>query len=392
MRNGIILSVDDEPINRKLMKAMLAPEGYEIVDAPSGEEAIEAVFRFSPDLILMDVMMPGMNGFDVCKRLKNDDQTKAIPIIMVTGLRDKAHQLSAMEAGADDFVSKPVDRFELLIRVKSLLRIKRYHDELLCSYTQIDQKNKKLEELEQMKEGLIHMIIHDLRNPLTAISGLIEISLLDRSRFDEGQIHNFEKCGAYCNEMSEQIENLLSIHLMENTMLPIQAEPTDIASLLDASLEQVGAAAEKKGISLFCSVPADIPPVSLDARLIKRVMTNLLSNAIRHTPSGGRVESRVKFRAEGRKVQIAVKDTGNGLAPEHHQRVFDKFEQVKLKNEGVYVGSSGLGLAFCKIAVEAHGGRIWVESEGEGKGCTFTFEIPPGGKEESCRAGDSLDA
>jgi two-component system, sensor histidine kinase and response regulator len=376
MDTGKILIADDEPRNIKLMKAMLMPEGYEIFDVLSGEEALKAAPLFSPDLILLDVMMPGMNGFEVCRHLKSDDRTKVIPIIMVTALQEQVHQRTAMEAGADDFVSKPVDRIELLIRVKSLLRIKKYHDELRFSYIQIAQKNKKLEELEQMKEGLIHMIIHDLRNPLTAASALIEISLMDKERFSEKQLLNFAKSIDYCNEMNEQIENLLSIHRMENAMLSLEASPTDIASLFNAVVEQLSLKAESKKISLAYIAEKDIPPVNMDGGLIKRVIANLVGNAIRHAPSGGCVEGRAKFHPEDQKVQVSVKDSGDGLAPEYHEKVFDKFEQVKLKREGISMGSSGLGLSFCKMAVEAHGGKIWVESDGEGKGSCFTFLIP----------------
>jgi two-component system, sensor histidine kinase and response regulator len=376
MDTGSILIVDDEPRNLKLMKAMLMPEQYNISEALNGEEALKALTQFGPDLILLDVMMPGIDGFEVCRRLKADNKTRAIPIIMVTALQEQIHQLKAMEAGADDFLSKPINRTELLIRVKSLLRIKRYHDDLFRSYTEIADKNRKLQELEQMKEGLIHMIIHDLKNPLTAASGLIEISLMDKDRFSEKQLRNFTKSINYCNEMNDQIEDLLSIHRMENAMLSIEACPTDMAALFNAVVDQLSTKAETRGISLTCAAQEGIPPVIMDGGLIKRVIANLVGNAIRHTPSGGCVEGRVKFTPEDQKVQVTVKDSGDGLAPEYHEKVFDKFEQVKLKREGITVGSSGLGLAFSKIAVEAHGGRIWVESEGEGTGCAFSFEIP----------------
>ena len=371
-----ILIVDDEPKNTKLMKAMLVSERYDISEALNGEDALKAVSQLEPDLILLDVMMPGIDGFEVCRRLKSENKTRGIPIIMVTALQEQIHQLKAMEAGADDFLSKPVNRTELVIRVKSLLRIKKYHDDLLHSYKEIADKNQKLQELEQVKEGLIHMIIHDLRNPLTAISALIDLSLMDKDRFSEKQLRNFMKCIHYCDEMNEQIENLLSIHRMENAMLAIDACPTNIASLFKAVVDQLSVKAESKEISLTCTTQEDIPPVIMDGGLIKRVIANLVSNALRHTPSGGCVEGRVKFHPEDQKVQVSVKDSGDGLAPEYHEKVFDKFEQVKLKREGISVGSSGLGLAFSKMTVEAHGGKIWVESEGAGAGCTFSFEIP----------------
>jgi two-component system, sensor histidine kinase and response regulator len=361
MRDEIILIVDDEPLNTKLMKTMLMPEGYEIIDVPSGEAALKAVFRFSPGLILLDVMMPGMNGFEVCKHLKNDDRTKAIPIIMVTALREQVHQL---------------DRVELLIRVKSLLRIKEYHDELLFSYTQIAQKNRKLEELEQLRDDLTHMIVHDLRNPLSALMGLIDLSLLKMEGFREPLHTTLKKCSGFCRDMSGQIEDLLAVQRMENARPIPEIELTDLPFLVDEAVEQFRLSAESKGVFLSFVVPRDLTALPMDQGLIKRVLANLIHNAIRHTPSQGRVEGTVEFSSEEQTLRVSVKDSGDGLAPEYHEKVFNKFEQAKLKREGIPVGSSGLGLTFCKMAVEAHGGSIWAESDGEGRGCTFRFEIP----------------
>jgi DNA-binding response OmpR family regulator len=168
MNKSKILIVDDEIKNIRLFKAMLMSENYQTFEARSGEQALKMVFGVSPDLILLDVMMPGINGFGACRKLKRVDETKIIPILMLTALREKAHRLEALEAGADDFLSKPVDRSELLVRVKSLLRIKTYHDELRASNREIAEQNEKLRELEKIKEGLTHMIIHDLNNPLSS--------------------------------------------------------------------------------------------------------------------------------------------------------------------------------------------------------------------------------
>ena len=338
----MILIVDDEPLNIKLIKTMLLSEGYEIHDAASGEEALESVRRLPPDLILLDVMMPGINGFEVCRQLKNNDQTKAIPIIMVTALQKQDHGMQAMETGADDdFLSKPIDRSDLLIRVKSLLRIKRYHDELLDSYTQIALKNKELEELEKMKEGLIHMIIHDLRTPLAAILSLLDLTLLERDRFSEEQAGNLEKSLIHCTEMNDQIKDLLNIQQMENTELTVNRRPTDISSLIHRALIQVRGKADSKSISLTFAVPDEMTHIDMDDSLIKRVIINLLDNAIRRTPIEGVVQGCVEFFPESRRLRISVKDSGEGLAPEYHEKVFHKFEQMKLKEEGVWLDSAG---------------------------------------------------
>lgn len=180
MDKARVLIVDDEKLNIKILKAMLFSEDYKLFVACSGGEAIRLVHDIHPDLILLDVMMPGISGFEVCRQLKQDEKTKTIPIVMLTALREKEHRVKAMEVGADDFLSKPVDNTELVIRIKSLLRIKSYHDELLESYKEIAAKNEKLVELEKTKDGLFHMIVHDLRKPLGDLLGFIDIMLLDK--------------------------------------------------------------------------------------------------------------------------------------------------------------------------------------------------------------------
>ena len=183
MQETKILIVDDEEKNIKLLKGILASEGYQLNGALNGEEALKKVAAIGPDLILLDIMMPGMDGFEVCKRLKQDESTQMIPIVMVTALDEKEYSTRAMKVGADDFLTKPVDHTELIVRVKSLLRIKTYHDSLLASYQEIAQKNEKLNALEKIKEELTHMIIHDLRTPLMVISANLELLQMNGNAF-----------------------------------------------------------------------------------------------------------------------------------------------------------------------------------------------------------------
>ncbi len=160
MAGSKILIVDDEIKNIKLLKGILFPENYTFCEAQNGDDAIELVHKINPDLILLDVMMPGLSGFEVCRQLKQNGKTKSIPIVMVTALREKEHRLEAMQAGADDFLSKPVDSTEVVVRVKSLLRIKSYHDEISDNNREIAAKNDKLLELEKIKHVLMHNHVH----------------------------------------------------------------------------------------------------------------------------------------------------------------------------------------------------------------------------------------
>jgi signal transduction histidine kinase len=376
MERQKVLIVDDEERNIKLLNAYLMTNQYEIVEASNGEEAIRMVNDFNPDLVLLDAMMPGIDGFEVCKRLKTDEKTKMIPVVMVTALREKEYRIKALEAGADDFLTKPVDRTELLVRVKSLLRIKSYHDQLLHSYQEIAQKNEKLKELEGVREGLTHMIIHDLNNPLTVILGNLELIKFDNENLSETQLDMMERCLNYSVDIRQLIQSILDVYRMEEGKLQPVKELTNVTEMLTDLTEQFIARAKMDQVSLKFSNSGEVPSVRIDPSLIKRVIANLLSNAIRHSPEGEEIKVTTGFLAEKNSIAFSVKDNGNGLAPEYHQRVFDKFEQVELKNSGVTVGTGGLGLAFCKMAVEAHGGKIWVESDGNAKGCTFKFMIP----------------
>ena len=200
-----ILIIDDEERNIRLLKAMLLSEEYHLTGVLSGKEALESLDEINPDLILLDVMMPEIDGFEVCSLIKQDEKTRAIPVIIVTALNEKEHRIKAMEAGADDFISKPVDRTELMIRVKSLLRMKAYHSELLDSFKEIAKKNSKLKEMEKTKEELTHMIIHDLRNTLTAISGRIERLLINESGLSAEQREEMKNCLDQCDELHDLI-------------------------------------------------------------------------------------------------------------------------------------------------------------------------------------------
>jgi signal transduction histidine kinase len=371
-----LLIVDDEERNIRLLKAMLMAKNYNLLEASRGEEALRIVSETPPDMILLDVMMPRMDGFEVCRRLKQDEKNRKIPVIMITALSEKQHRVKAMEVGADDFLSKPVDLTELTVRVKSLLRIKSYHDELFNSYQEIAAKNEKLEELQKVKEGLTHMIIHDLRNPLTAISTYLQLAVMESSNPTQSQHPKISRCLHFCAELDRLIQNLLDINKMEEKRMQLQLEKTNLETLINDVSDHFRADAEERAISLGFFKEEQIPSIPIDPGLMKRVFANLLNNALRHTPKDGRIQITVDFTPDKKHLLVAVRDNGLGLIPEYHQKIFDKFEQVRLKSEKSAVGSGGLGLTFCKMAVEAHGGKIWIESEGEGKGCTFFVSIP----------------
>ena len=376
MKPKSILIVDDEARNIKLIKGMVMSEQYDIATASGGQEALDYLRSHQPDLILLDVMMPDIDGFEVCRHLKQDEATQGIPILMVTALMEREHRVKAMEAGADDFLNKPVDRTELLVRVKSLLRIKSYHDKVLESNAQISAKNDRLEKLERTKDELTHMVVHDLMNPLTVVNMGVDLLMLDSSNFQPEQQKTLQQCHYNCDELKRMIQSLLDIHRMEDGKLVPDCREIDATTMIDQLVLSFRASAQYNQITLtFDQAPAG-SHIYADEMLIKRVVSNLISNAMRHTKAGGTVRIGVDGHQGDKTMRLSISDTGEGIDPEYHEKIFERFEQVQLKRSGAEVGSSGLGLAFCKMAIEAHGGNIWVESDGSGNGSTFHFSVP----------------
>ena len=376
MNKKTILIVDDEEKNIKLIKGILGPDDYTLVGVLNGEDAIKTVPNVCPDCILLDIMMPVMNGYEVCRILKSDVRTSMIPIIMVTALSEKENIVKTMAAGADDFLSKPVDSTELRVRVKSLLRIKAYYDALRSNNEEIIEKNEKLHALERKKEELTNMIIHDLRSPLMVISGGMEMLSRESEALSENQRKRVFSCIRSCEEIDQLIQNLLDIHKMEEGKLQLKKEDIDMIAVAADVVSHFSFQAARKGILLSHTESDHLPFIPADLILMKRVLSNLLNNAIRHTPENGSIVVSMSLLSEPPLFELCVKDTGTGVEAQYREKIFDKFQQTALKDAGVKVGSSGLGLAFCKMAVEAHGGRIWVESEGKGKGSTFVIQLP----------------
>ncbi len=359
MPNPTVLVVDDNPQNVELLEAYLIPEKYEVVTAFDGVEALEKVKEFPPDILLLDIMMPRMNGYEVCKTLKDSEETRFIPIVMVTALKELDDKIQSIEAGADNFLTKPFNKLELLTRIKSLIRVKRLHDELEQSY-------RDLKELQDTKEHLTQMIIHDLKNPLTGIKANLEIVGMEELQETQECLDAAQRS---CDLLFNMIQDLLDISKMEEGQLSLNLETLGVGEVIEpvaAEFDQP-ARAEDKEIQVVLS--PDVPPASFDRNLIYRTLSNLLINAIKHTARGGVIT--IGAEQEDGMLRVKVADTGHGIPQESLQRIFDKFGQVESRQRS----GTGLGLTFCKMAVESHGGRIWAESE-EGKGSVFTFELP----------------
>jgi signal transduction histidine kinase len=373
-RSERILVVDDDPRNVRLLEGIFRTAGYAVDKAQSGAEALERIALTPPDLILLDVMMPGISGHDVCVRLKKDEKTRAIPVVLVTSLSSTEDKVEGLDLGADDFVSKPVNRLELLAKTRSLLRIKMLHDEVTRAKEELEGKNRELLRLEQLKESLVQMIVHDLKNPLTAIMGNLSLVLQTPDARREKTEHRLGVALESTRIMMRMILDLLDISRLEESHMTLNREAGSLAAVAATCLTENGGLVTRASIALEEEFPAGLPEAWVDRGLIDRVVANLLSNAIKHTPEGGTITVGARRNAAENTLELYVRDTGEGIAEAYHLVIFEKFCQADAKKFGLKT-DRGLGLTFCKMAVEAHGGRIWVTST-PGQGSTFTVSLP----------------
>jgi signal transduction histidine kinase len=350
--------IDDEPVARESIEALLIREGYDLQFAENGREGIDKTIGLSPDLILLDVMMPGMDGYEVCEKLKTDVRIRHIPIIMLTSLSDKESLARGLNSGADEFLSKPVSGIELRARVRSMLRIKRQHDELLATL--------------QMREDMANMIVHDMRNPLTVIQGYSEIMLYDGNLPPEF-LSPVEHIHRFAQRLQSFTNDLLILAKMEYGKLILNRAPSDVCKLLLDVKDSHDIIAKSKNIRLIVNTALTKPVhISVDANLFRRVLDNLVSNAIKFSPADTEIILSVEHTEDKTLVLIKVADQGSGIAEEDRRRVFEKFEITNLGQQDIR--QIGLGLAFCKLVTDAHGGTIGIESNFP-KGAIFVIQI-----------------
>jgi len=343
-----ILIVDDTPANLLLLVRMLTERGYRPQPVLSGKLALQAARANPPDLILLDIAMPQMNGFEVCEQLKADPATRDIPVIFISALHETAEKVKAFGVGGVDYVTKPFQLEEVCARVRTHLKLRR---------------------LETLRDDLTHMFVHDLRNPLSVIFMFLEVlefkeaaSLSASTR----QLVSLARLSA--EELRNMISSILDVSKLGAGEMSLLREPCDLAALVRAVADATRPLPGDRTVTI--DAPGVSPSVAADSSLIRRVFQNLLSNALRYTPSGGDIRIVITPGAED--VRVTVTDTGPGISPGDHERIFEKFGQVEDRNHRT---GTGLGLTFCKLAVEAHGGRIGVESEW-GHGSTFWLTLP----------------
>jgi len=360
-----ILMVDDTPANLQLLSEMLKGRGYRARAAVSGKLALQAVRNDPPDLILLDISMPGMNGYEVCAELKSDDKLKDIPVIFLSAHTETTDKIKAFSAGGVDYITKPFQFREVEARVETHLELRRQKFQLQENYD-------KLRGLEELRDSLVHMIIHDLRSPLAGIYGFLElIREKAKDTLSPDLLRYIGDAMGSAKQMARIIGDVLDTSKMEEGKMKLKLTDCDLSGMLEEAVS--GLKPLLAGREIRFTPPGSPLRVPADREMISRVIQNLVANAIKFTPKDGGV-IRLETESSGGMVCVKVHDNGPGIAAEYKDKIFEKFAQVELP-AGRQKDSTGLGLTFCKLVVEAHGGQIGVDGE-EGKGSTFWFELP----------------
>jgi len=359
-----ILIVDDNPTNIGVLTDYLKADGFTILSARDGETGLKRAAYALPDIILLDVMMPGIDGFEACRQLKSNPKTQAIPVIFMTALANVEDKVKGFQAGAVDYVTKPIQQEEVLARVTTHLRLRDLT-------TELQEKNRQLEELNASKDRFFSIVAHDLKSPFNPLLGLALLLAQTPDQTSLAEIRQMAE-GIYksAHNVHSLLENLLTWARAESGRMKYAPERLNLREIAQQSLELLAENATVKQVTLHnelseCWVMAD--PEMLDS-----VFRNLIANALKFTSAGGSV--RLTARADHAQIEIAIADTGVGIEPHNLARLFRLDEHLTTRGTAEE-GGTGLGLVICKDMIERHGGRIWAESEA-GRGTTVRFTLP----------------
>jgi two-component system sensor histidine kinase/response regulator len=344
-----ILVVDDERMNRLLLRETLADAQTTVLEAGSGEEALDIATRAAPDLVITDVVMPGIDGFETVRRLKALAGDIFLPVILVTGLADRESRLRGFEVGADEFVTKPIDRTELRMRVRTLFGLRQKE-------LQLRDRNLNLLELIHFRDEMGSLLVHDLKSPASVLRMCLEALQRAGGALPASALEALHDARGANERIIRIVENMLDLVRLESQRLVLRRSPTRPAELLRAAADGRGVIARSRTVSVEIEGDCNLQ-VSADVDLITRVIENVLDNSLRHVPVGGRIL--MKCEARGDLATIAIGNDGPPIPSELREAIFDKFT----RGEGGTRNNLGFGLYFCRLAVEAHGGRIWVADQ-----------------------------
>ena len=361
-----LLVVDDVQTNVLLLKALLGKEGYGILVANNGQEALEVIRNENPDLILLDVMMPGMDGFEVAERLKSEEFRCEIPIIFLTALDDTQSIVNGFKLGAGDFISKPFRKEELMVRIKHQLS-------LVAARRIIEEKNEELRKTIAGRDKMYSVIAHDLRSPMASMKMLLNTIMMsvEKDKIDPDIFDMLEMSNKTSEEVFSLLDNLLKWTKSQLGKLTVIPRKLDISGLADGVVEVMNSVAEVKHIKLIRTDHESFF-VYVDIEMIKSILRNLISNAVKFSNPDS--EIKVGIKAEDGKVIVSVTDSGKGIKKEDQHKLLKDSTHFTTYGTNSEEGS-GLGLLLCRDFARKNGGELWFESE-ENLGSVFSFSLP----------------
>jgi len=368
-KQPLILLVDDYPDNLRILGTILKEEHYSIAAATSGKQALDFMKTHSPDLILLDLQMPDMDGYQVCKTIKKSPQWQVIPIIFLTARIESQDIVKGLQCGAVDYICKPFNRAELLSRVKNHISLKLAEDKII-------EQNQYLQHLIDEKNTLLEIVAHDLRNPLTGIVGLVDVlyAVIKENDLELLEAECLDIFPHIKNAVSKMLDNvcaILDLQKMESGILEVDIQQCNIAEIIREVLETNKVNADKKEIKI--SFQCDQPVLAqVDKIRIREIFDNLLGNAIKYSPY--RQPIIVQLSKDKQNFTFIIKDNGQGFSEDDKKNIFKKYQQLSAKPTG-NESSTGLGLSIVKKLVELFGGSIKLESQYH-KGSKFTVTLP----------------
>jgi two-component system, sensor histidine kinase and response regulator len=369
-RAATVLVVDDNEANRSLARNTLEDEGYRVVLATGGVEAVTVFAREQPDCVLLDVRMPEVDGFAACERIRALPIGAETPIIFLTALRDVDTFDSALRAGGDDFLTKPVRPTELVVRVETALKLRRMSVELREHYALLKQQRDDLMRLQLQKERLTTFVVHDLKNPVNSMDLHAQLLLREKGLSDSAR-ESATRIRLEARQLNRMILNLLDLSKADEGKLSPKLADVKLGTLVDEVVAELDMNARARKVTLRSSLATE--RLRADPDLLRRVLANLVENATRYAPAESAVT--ISSTELDGATEIRVADAGSGIPLEMRERVFDPFIQVEAGTERDTTRSGrGLGLTFSKLAVEAHGGRIWIEDAAPG--AVFCVRLP----------------
>jgi DNA-binding response OmpR family regulator len=369
-----ILIVEDNQENMDLLVYFLRPQGYQLVTAKDGLSALEIVEKEQPDIILLDIMLPKLDGYEVCERLKGRHDTKFIPIIMLTALKELQDKVKALEVGADDFLSKPFENVELLARVRSLLRLKRYHDELQAKNCELENKNESLIRMDKFKEDLINLIVHDMKNPLFVIQGNLQMMSMSMQNLSADFLKKYTKrIERSSQQLLRMVVNLLDISRIEEGTIELKNDKANINTIIKEIAIRISDYPENEQKQIVVDLDPELPDITVDKSIIERVLENLINFSVTNVEEDGKILISTAT-IDSKVIRFVTHDSGTQIPKNYHDKIFEKFSQAEIKNSGSKVDRA-LGLTFCKLAIEAHKGKMWLDLENK-IGNKFLIELP----------------